>query len=123
LVPVDNVNDWLGEGDLLDGGHVEPVHVLPPVDLVVLLEQAFQSIVSSRVYVFVLTGFDSHPMPAHPPSTLKEIIINRVADTDSIGSVDPESGSGSRRTKITNKSRIKNMQFLVLKCWMFSFES
>ncbi len=35
--------------------------------------------------------------------------------------VHPESGSGSRRTKNTNKNR-KNKKFNVLKCWMFSFE-
>jgi hypothetical protein len=50
----------------------------------------------------------------------------RVSDPDSIRSVDPdpylESGSGSRRAKITRKSRkIKKYHFL--KCWMFSFES
>jgi hypothetical protein len=53
---------------------------------------------------------------------------SRVADPDpnSIGSVDPapysESGSGSRRTKITHKTR-NFFEIYVLKCWMFSFES
>jgi hypothetical protein len=50
---------------------------------------------------------------------------NRVADPDSIGSVDPdsESGSGSRRAKMTHKSRQKFVKVHVLKCWMASFES
>ncbi len=42
---------------------------------------------------------------------------------DLIGSVDPESGSGSRRAKMTHKIRKKIMKFHVLKWWMFSFES
>ncbi len=36
---------------MVDGGHVEPVHVLQPVDLVVLFEQAFQTSVSYIVYI------------------------------------------------------------------------
>jgi hypothetical protein len=46
-------------------------------------------------------------------------------DPDSIGSVDPdpESGSGSRRAKMTHKSRKKFVKVHVLKCWMASFES
>jgi hypothetical protein len=47
-------------------------------------------------------------------------------DPDSIGSVDPdpysESGSGSRRAKMTHKSRKKIKKFHVLKYRMFSFE-
>jgi hypothetical protein len=47
-------------------------------------------------------------------------------DPDSFGSVDPdpysESGSGSRRAKMTHKSR-KIKKFHVLKCWMYSFDS
>jgi hypothetical protein len=43
-------------------------------------------------------------------------VYPRVADPDSIGSVDPdsESGSGSRRAKMTHKSRkkLKNLMFL-----------
>jgi hypothetical protein len=42
-------------------------------------------------------------------------------DPDSIGSVDPESGSGSRRAKMTHKSREKFVKVHVLKCWMASF--
>jgi hypothetical protein len=42
---------WAPSGRLLDGGHVEPVHVLQPVDLVVLLEQAIQTSVSYIVYI------------------------------------------------------------------------
>jgi hypothetical protein len=55
-------------------------------------------------------------------------VLSRVADPDSIGSVDPgpdpdsESGSGSRRAKMTHKSRQK-FHVHVLKCWMTSFES
>ena len=37
LVPVHNVHNGLGEGDLPDGGHIEAVDVVPPVDLVVLV--------------------------------------------------------------------------------------
>ena len=37
LVPVDYVHQGLGEGDLPDGGHIETVDVVPPVDLVVLV--------------------------------------------------------------------------------------
>jgi hypothetical protein len=46
-------------------------------------------------------------------------------DPDSIGSVDPDpdSESGSRRAKITHKSRKKIVKVHVLKCWMASFES
>ncbi len=45
-------------------------------------------------------------------------------DPDLIRSVDPdsESGSGSRRVKMTHKIRKKIKKFHVLKCWMFSFE-
>jgi hypothetical protein len=74
FLPVDNVNDGLGEGDLLDGGHVEPVHVLPPVDLVVL-QQAFQSILSSLRLWHDQVRF---PLPTRcPPSALMEIIIKK----------------------------------------------
>ncbi len=49
-----------------------------------------------------------------------------VLDPYSIGSVDPdpysESGSGSRRAKMTHKSRKKLVKVHVLKCWMASFE-
>ncbi len=54
---------------------------------------------------------------------------NRVTDPDPdlIGSVDPgpdsESGSGSRRAKMTHKSKRKFVKVHVLKCWMASFES
>ncbi len=47
---------------------------------------------------------------------------NSVSDPDSIRSVDPDSESGSRRGKMTHKSR-KNLKFDVLKSWMFSFDS
>ncbi len=42
-------------------------------------------------------------------------------DPDSIGSVDPDSGSGSRRAKMTHISRQKFVKVHVLKCWMASF--
>ena len=44
-------------------------------------------------------------------------------DPYSIGSVDPdsESGSGSRRAKMTHKTKVGKSH--VLKCWMASFES
>jgi hypothetical protein len=52
-------------------------------------------------------------------------------DPYSIGLVDPDpdpysefgSGSGSRRAKMTNKSRKKFVKVHVLKCWMASFSS
>ncbi len=50
-------------------------------------------------------------------------------DPYSIGSVDPdpvpylESGSGSRRAKMTHKGRKKLVKVHVFKCWMASFES
>jgi hypothetical protein len=46
-------------------------------------------------------------------------------DPDSIGPVDPDpdSESGSRRAKMTHKSRKKFVKVHVLKCWMASFES
>ncbi len=48
-------------------------------------------------------------------------------DPYSIGLVDPdpysESGSGSRRAKMTHKRRKKFVKVHVLKCWMASFES
>ena len=37
LVPVHHVHDGFCQGDLPDGGHVEAVDVVPPVDLVVLV--------------------------------------------------------------------------------------
>ncbi len=44
-------------------------------------------------------------------------------DPDSIRSVDPDSGSGSKRAKMIHKNRKKVKKFHdVLKCWMFSFE-
>jgi hypothetical protein len=55
------------------------------------------------------------------------VLFSRVADPDpdSIGSVDtdPDSESGSRRAKMTHKSRKKLVKVHVLKCWMASFES
>ncbi len=50
-------------------------------------------------------------------------VLNRVVDPDSIGSVDPDSESGSGRAKMTHKSRQKFLKVHVLKCWMASFES
>jgi hypothetical protein len=48
-------------------------------------------------------------------------------DSDFIGSVDPdldsESGSGSRRARMTHRSRKILKKVHGLKCWMFSFES
>jgi hypothetical protein len=44
-------------------------------------------------------------------------------DPDSIGPVDPDPDSGSRRAKITHKSRKKFVKVHVFKCWMASFES
>jgi hypothetical protein len=46
-------------------------------------------------------------------------------DPDLIGPVDPDpdSESGSRRAKMTHKSRKKFVKVHVLKCWMASFES
>jgi hypothetical protein len=57
---------------------------------------------------------------AFPPAPSFVVIVrSRVADPDpdSIGSVDPdsESGSGSRRGKMTHKSR-KKIKVNVLKC-------
>jgi hypothetical protein len=47
---------------------------------------------------------------------MKKTMMSRVADPDSIGSVDPdpypESGSGSRRAKMTQKSRKKLRNFM-----------
>ncbi len=47
-----------------------------------------------------------------------------VLDPYSIGSVDPDpySESGSRRAKVTHKSRKKLVKVHVLKCWMASYE-
>ncbi len=67
----------------LDGGHVEPVHVLPPVDLVVLLEQAFQSIVSSLCQASRPAAWHDRVrfLPgAHPP--LWRRLLNRVKRLD-----------------------------------------
>jgi hypothetical protein len=58
-----------------------------------------------------------------------ERVIGRVSDLnpdpDSIGPVDPDpdSESGSRRAKLTHKSRKKFVKVHVLKCSMASFES
>ncbi len=53
-------------------------------------------------------------------------LIIKVADPDSIGSVDPDpdsaSGSGSRRAKMTPKVE-KILKVHLLKCWMVSFQS
>jgi hypothetical protein len=57
------------------------------------------------------------------------MVESRVADPypdpDSIGLVypDPDSESGSRRAKMTHKSRKIFVKVYVLKCWMASFES
>ncbi len=53
------------------------------------------------------------------PLFLPGIFTTRVADPDSIGSVDPDpySESGSRRAKMTHKIR-KNLEIHVLKCWI-----
>jgi hypothetical protein len=59
------------------------------------------------------------------------IVLSRVSDPDPdlIRSADPdpdpysESGSGSRRAKMTHKRRKKVKKFHVLKCRTFSFES
>jgi hypothetical protein len=50
---------------------------------------------------------------------------NRVADPDSIGSVDPDPDleSGSKRAKMTHKSRKKFVKVHVLKCWMASLRA
>merc|ERR550539_64003 len=37
LISVHRIHDGLGESDLPDGGHIEPVDVIPPVDLVLLV--------------------------------------------------------------------------------------
>jgi hypothetical protein len=57
-------------------------------------------------------------------------VITRVADPDpdwiriqSGQWTDSESGSGSRRAKMTHKSRKKFVKVHVLKCGMASFES
>jgi hypothetical protein len=62
-------------------------------------------------------------------------LCSRVVDPDpgsgsgldpySIGSVDPDpdSESGSRRAKMTHKSRQQFVKVHILKCWMASFES
>ncbi len=34
--PVNNVHEGFSDGNLPDGGHVKSVHVVPPVDLVIL---------------------------------------------------------------------------------------
>jgi hypothetical protein len=55
-------------------------------------------------------------------------VTRSLSDPDWISSVDPypdpdsESGSKSRRAKITQKNRKKVKKFHVLKCWMFSFD-
>ncbi len=65
--------------------------------------------------------------PGATPRPLLDLQVTRVADPDSFGSVDldpdSESGSGSRRAKMTLKS-IKNfLKVYVLKSYMASFES
>jgi hypothetical protein len=50
------------------------------------------------------------------------VLKPRASDPDSMGSVDPKSGSGSRIAKMTNKNRKKVKKFHVLKSRMFSFE-
>jgi hypothetical protein len=65
-----------------------------------------------------------------PPELLRFIfpkIRGSDPDQDSIRSVDPdpysESRSRSRRAKIINKSSKKLRNFMLMKCWTFSFES
>jgi hypothetical protein len=60
--------------------------------------------------------------------TLKKIerrLSNKNKDSRRVVDPDPysESGSGSRRAKMTHKSRQKFVKVHVLKCWMASFES
>jgi hypothetical protein len=47
------------------------------------------------------------------------LVRGRVVDPDPYS----ESGSGSRRAKMTHKSRKKLVKVHVLKCWTASFES
>jgi len=37
LIPVDTIHQWFCEGNLPDAGHVEPVDIVPPGDLVILV--------------------------------------------------------------------------------------
>ena len=37
LVPVHDIHDWFRQCNLPDSRHVEPIHIVPPVDLVVLV--------------------------------------------------------------------------------------
>jgi hypothetical protein len=52
-------------------------------------------------------------------------VYRSVVDTDSMGSLGPDpdsqSGSGTRRAKIT-QIYLKTFNKFLLKCWMFSFE-
>ncbi len=71
--------------------------------------------------------------PSKVPDSVKLVMLwnfqgsGSGLDPYSIGPVDPdpysESGSGSRRAKMTHKSRKKFVKVHVLKCWMASFES
>jgi|688.fasta_scaffold554367_2 hypothetical protein len=53
---------------------------------------------------------------------VRTIFLTSVSDPDPVRSVDPdpESGSGSRKAKMTQENIYK--KFHVLKCCMFSFE-
>jgi hypothetical protein len=54
----------------------------------------------------------------------KDVQVTRVADSWVCGSGSGFGiGSGSRRAKMTHKSRKKFVKVYVLKCWMASFES
>ena len=67
--------------------------------------------------------FGIHPDLINPK--IQDFGSGSGLDPDSIGPVDPdsESRSGSRRAKLTPKSRKIFVKVHVLKCWMASFES
>jgi len=50
------------------------------------------------------------------------MVAIRAVDPDSIGFVDPDLESGSRRTKMTNKKKEKRKKFHVLKSLTISLE-
>jgi len=97
---------------------VEQVWTLLQGNLMFLLE----TILGFFRYLFI--HINSYLSSCADPDTLLQSFGSGL-DPDSIGSLDPdpysESGSGSRRAKMTHKSR-KNKKFHVLKCGMFSFE-
>ena len=67
LFVVDHIHERLGDGHLPDAAHVEAVHVVPPVDLVVLVLPVLAR--DSMLMVISVLGVREHLVTGHPDHT------------------------------------------------------